>query len=80
MNERQLEHLRQQLRSALGAEPVVHMQTDPELLGGLVVQADGWLYDSSVRSRLRDLRKQISEKGSYEIQSRRDRFSSANGD
>jgi F-type H+-transporting ATPase subunit delta len=79
LDEQQQDHLRQKLRTALGAEPVLHMRTDPELLGGLVVQADGWLYDSSVRSRLRDLRKQISEKGSYEIQSRRDRFSSSTG-
>jgi F-type H+-transporting ATPase subunit delta len=79
LDEQQQDHLRQRLRSALNAEPVLHLRTDPELLGGLVIQANGWLYDSSVRSRLRDLRKQISEKGSYEIQSRRDRFSSPTG-
>lgn len=79
LDEQAQDQLRQKLRSVLNAEPVLHLRTDPELLGGLVIQANGWLYDSSVRSRLRDLRKQISEKGSYEIQSRRDRFSSPSG-
>jgi F-type H+-transporting ATPase subunit delta len=79
LDEQQQDNLKQKLRSVLNAEPVIHLRADPELLGGLVIQANGWLFDSSVRSRLRDLRKQISQKGSYEIQSRRDRFSSPSG-
>ena len=79
LSDQQMERLREQLRTAFGREPIVHSEVDPELLGGLVVEVDGWLYDNSVRNRLRTLRNQISEKGSYEIQSGRDRFSSAAG-
>jgi F-type H+-transporting ATPase subunit delta len=80
LEESQAERLRQELRAAFHREPVLHPQVDPELLGGLVVQVDDWLYDASIRTRLRQLRNQISEKSSHEIQSGRDRFSSADGD
>ena len=36
-----------------------------------------WLYDASVRTRLENLRNQLIERSSHEIQSGRDRFSSA---
>ena len=49
---------------------------EPELLGGLVVQVDDWVYDASVRTRLDILRKQLVERSSHAIQSGRDRFSS----
>jgi F-type H+-transporting ATPase subunit delta len=79
LDEQHMERLRENLRKSFGKEPVLSTRVNPDLLGGLVVQADGWLYDSSVRSRLENLRQQISVKGSYEIQSGRDRFSSATG-
>ncbi len=75
----QLDNLRKQLHLAFGKDALLQTAVDPELLGGLVVEVEGWLYDSSIRSRLMSLRKEISEKGSYEIQSGRDRFSSATG-
>ena len=49
------------------------------LIGGLVVQVGDWLYDASVKARLDQLRNQILERSSHEIQSGRDRFSSDDG-
>jgi F-type H+-transporting ATPase subunit delta len=70
----QQERLRQELRQALGREPVLQTRIDPGLLGGLVVRVEDLVYDASVRSRLDNLRKQLIEKSSHEIQSGRNRF------
>jgi F-type H+-transporting ATPase subunit delta len=80
LDEGQAEDLRRRLRETFHHEPVLHTTVDPDLLGGLVVQVDDWLYDASVRTRLQHLRNQITERASHEIQSGRDRFSSADGD
>jgi len=72
----QRERLLAQLRENMRQEPVLELQVDPSLLGGMVVQAGDWLFDSSVRSRLDSLRNQLIERSSHEIQSRRDHFSS----
>jgi F-type H+-transporting ATPase subunit delta len=70
------ERLRQELRETFRREPVLHPRVDPDLLGGLVVRIEDWLYDASVRSRLEYIRDQLIERSSHEIQQRRDRFSS----
>ena len=72
----QRQRLEQELRAAFRREPILETRVDPDLLGGLVVQVGDWVYDDSVRSRLADLRNQLMERSSHEIQSRRDRFSS----
>jgi F-type H+-transporting ATPase subunit delta len=75
--EDQRERLYHQVREALHREPQVEARVDPDLLGGIVIQVGDWLYDASVKARLEDLRNEIIEKGSHEIQSGRNRFSSA---
>jgi F-type H+-transporting ATPase subunit delta len=75
----QRERLVGELRAAFGKEPVLHVSVEPDLLGGLVVQVDDWVYDASVRTRLETIRKQLVERSSHAIQSGRDRFSIANG-
>src|SRR5262249_29684262 len=52
LSDDQRERLRQELRQAFGKEPVLESQTDPDLLGGLVVWVGDWLYDASVRTRI----------------------------
>jgi len=76
----QRERLRQQLRGSLHREPLLRTHVDPDLLGGLVVRVGDWLYDGSVRARLQSIRDQLIARSSYEIQSRRDRFRSTDGD
>jgi F-type H+-transporting ATPase subunit delta len=78
--EDQRERLRQELRRSFRKEPLLEAEVDPDLLGGIVVRVDDWLYDGSVRSQLQTIRNQLIARSSYEIQSRRDRFSSPNGD
>ena len=77
--EDQRERLRRELKETFEREPLLSVRTDPELLGGLVVRVGDWLYDASVRTQLQSIRNQIIERSSHEIQSGRDRFSSADG-
>jgi F-type H+-transporting ATPase subunit delta len=71
----QRDRLLQRLREVMFFEPVLQETVDPDLLGGLVVRVGDLKYDASVRTQLDSIRNQILEKGSHEIQSRRDRFS-----
>ena len=72
----QRERLVSELRAALKREPVLETKVDPDLLGGIVVRVGDYLFDGSVRTRIENLRKQLIERSSHEIQSGRDRFSS----
>jgi F-type H+-transporting ATPase subunit delta len=67
--------LRDRLASSLGATPVLTLEVDPGLIGGLVVQVGDDVYDASVRNRLEQLRHRLTEGKTHEIQSRRDHFS-----
>jgi F-type H+-transporting ATPase subunit delta len=64
LDEEQRERLRRQLRDKFHREPILSVRVDPDLLGGLVVKVDDWVYDSSVRGRLERIRNQLIEKGS----------------
>src|SRR5205823_9417294 len=77
LDDGQRERLLGQLRDLWHREPILESAVEPDLLGGLVVQVGDWLYDASVRTRLDTIRDQLIERSSYEIQSGRDRFSSA---
>ncbi len=70
----QRERLAQELRATFHLEPVLVTQVDPDLLGGMTVRVGDWLFDGSVRTRLNNIRKEIIESSSHEIQSRRDQF------
>lgn len=71
------ESLVQKLRTTLHQEPSLEETVDPTLLGGMTVKVGDYLYDASVRTRLQEIRKQLIARSSYEIQSGRDRFSTA---
>jgi len=75
----QAERLRQEIRTQFAKEPVLDVQVDPELIAGMLVRVGDWRLDSSIRSRLHRIREQLVERSSYEIQSRRDSFSSSDG-
>lgn len=76
----QQERLTGELRQTLKMEPLLETTLDPELLGGLVVRVGDWLYDASVRTRMENLRNQILESSSHEIQAGRDRFRTGTAD
>lgn len=65
------------IRQRFGLEPVLRLHTDPTLLGGIMVRIGDKVYDATVRTRINNLRLQLIASSSHEIQSRRDRFSSA---
>ena len=73
----QRERLANELRSVFQRDPVLEIQLVPDLLGGLTVRVGDWLYDASVRTQLRNIRKDLFESADHEIQSGRDRFCTA---
>ncbi len=75
LDEGQQAALRDRLSTMTRATPVITLEVDPSLIGGLVVQIGDEVYDASVRSRLERLRGRLIERKTHEIQSRRDHFS-----
>jgi F-type H+-transporting ATPase subunit delta len=75
LDESQQAQLSKQVSRMISATPVLHMTTDPSLIGGLVVQVGDQVYDASVSNRLEKLRQRLMEGKTHEIQSRRDQFS-----
>jgi F-type H+-transporting ATPase subunit delta len=55
----------QQLRAAVqkisGKEVLLTEETEPALLGGVVLHLEGKIYDGSVRTQLEKIRKQIEQ-------------------
>lgn len=79
LNESQVNTIRERLKSVLNIEPIVMPQTDPSLVGGLVIRVGDTIYDGSLKTRLRMLTHRLRERYLHEIQSGRDRFSSSEG-
>jgi F-type H+-transporting ATPase subunit delta len=75
LDEGQQASLRDRLARMLGATPILRLEVDPALIGGLVVQVGDGVYDASIRNRLELLRQRLIEGKTHEIQSRRDHFS-----
>jgi len=75
----QRQRLMNDLRKAFKLEPVLDQRIEPNLLGGMVLRVGDFVFDGSVRTQLVNLRKQLREMSSHEIQSGRDRFSVAAG-
>jgi F-type H+-transporting ATPase subunit delta len=77
LDDGQRDRLYLQLKDMTKREPVLDIDVDPSLLGGLVVQVGDYLYDASVRTRLARIRNELIERSSHAIQTGRDRFSSS---
>lgn len=74
LTDAETEALRERLARTVGGTPVLKLEVDPALIGGLVVQVGDDVYDASVRNRLEQLRQRLIEGKTHEIQSRRDHF------
>ena len=61
LEDQQQERLSRQLAQLLGREVVITTRVHPEVLGGLVARVGDRIIDGSVRGRLTDLRKSLSE-------------------
>ena len=71
----QQDQVKARLASMVQSTPVITLEVDPSLIGGLVIQVGDDVYDASVRTRLERLRGRLIERKTHEIQSRRDHFS-----
>ena len=58
-------------------EPVLVLDVDEAVLGGMKLRIGDTVYDATLLTRIHNLRNQLIARSSHEIQSRRDRFSSA---
>jgi len=61
----QVESLTTTLHARLNAQPVLDIRIDPEILGGLIVQVGDKVYDTSVRTRLANLRNHLTTSGTH---------------
>ena len=79
LTEPQLNEIKDRLRSQMNFEPIVRSSVDSSLLGGVIIRIGDTVYDSSLRTRIGVLRNRLRERYLNEIQSGRNRFSSAEG-
>ena len=60
------EDLKGEIQKALeektGKKVVTRFEVDPKLLGGFVIQMDGWQMDASLRTKLHHIRQRLSQK------------------
>jgi F-type H+-transporting ATPase subunit delta len=61
----QVERVKQEVRRQFRKDPMVETRVVPELLGGLVVRVNDWVYDGSLRTRLTNIRNQLTETNGY---------------
>ena len=80
LSDRSRTQIREHLQSKMGFEPLLQETVDASLIGGMILQVGDTVYDSSLRSRLKQLKSRLVEKAFNEIQSGRDRFSHPEGD
>jgi len=78
LSEEEVTRIANGIRTTMKLEPIMVPSIDPSLLVGVKIRVGDKQYDASVRSRIENLKNQLLASGSHEIQSRRDRFSSAN--
>jgi F-type H+-transporting ATPase subunit delta len=55
-----IERLRATLHAISGKEVVLHEETDPTLLGGVLVELEGKIYDGTVRMQLEKMKQRIA--------------------
>ena len=69
--------IRDTIQTQFQLEPVLVEKMDPTVLGGMKIRIGDTVYDATLLTRIHNLRNQLIARSSHEIQSRRDRFSSA---
>jgi F-type H+-transporting ATPase subunit delta len=80
LDEATMARVKERIASAFSFEPIIEPQTDPTLIGGVVIRVGNSVYDGSIRSWLKQLAKSMHQGSLHEIQSGRDRFSHPEGD
>ena len=80
LNQETLQRIHDRMAASLPFDPILESNVDSNLLGGLVIRIGDTVYDSSLRSRLKQLTERMRQRSLHEIQSGRDRFSHPTGD
>jgi F-type H+-transporting ATPase subunit delta len=80
LSDETVQKIQDRLGQVFSFEPIIETSVDPSLIGGLIIQVEDTVYDSSLRNRLTQLRDRMRERSLHEIQSGRDRFSHPEGD
>jgi F-type H+-transporting ATPase subunit delta len=78
LSDQEMTRIAEGVRTVMKLEPIMVPSVDAALLGGVKIRIGDKQYDATVRTRIENLRNQILASSSHEIQSRRDRFCSAN--
>ena len=60
LGQEQIDRLARTLGEAVGADVVVGTRVDPEVIGGMVARVDDRLIDGSVRTRLQEMKRELS--------------------
>ncbi|MGE5217433.1 MAG: ATP synthase F1 subunit delta [Chloroflexota bacterium] len=55
-----VDQLREKLRAISGKNIVLQQDTDPSLLGGLLIELEGKIYDGSIRTQLEKMKQRIA--------------------
>jgi F-type H+-transporting ATPase subunit delta len=55
-----IEQIRRQLGTISGKEVVLQQETDPSLLGGLLIELEGKVYDGSIRTQLEKMKQRVA--------------------
>lgn len=74
LSEELLGQIREQIQARFSFDPILQTQIDESLLGGLVIQIGDTVYDTSLRTRMNQLRDKLRRRSLNEIQRQRDRF------
>jgi F-type H+-transporting ATPase subunit delta len=61
LNDAQIADLKGTLRAAYGKEPRLSVKTDPSLIAGLIVKVGSKMIDSSLKTKLRNLKTVLTE-------------------
>lgn len=77
LTDQQRETVKEVASKRFNLQPVLVEQIDPELIGGVQLQVGDRLVDLSIRGRLNDIKNQLIERSTHEIQRRRDRIGPA---
>jgi F-type H+-transporting ATPase subunit delta len=64
LTEQQLAALKAQLKSSFGKDVRLNAKVDPSLLGGLVIKVGSRMFDSSLRTKLGNLKVVLKGNGS----------------
>ncbi len=76
LDEAQQSALRDRLTLLLSATPILQLEVDPSLIGGLVIQVGDHIYDASVRSMyVEKMRNRLIEERTHEVLSMSHTFS-----